>query len=674
MIMILGVHCFRRISGSLAAGLVLLAPPPAHAENAVLNPGFETYYRAPWAVSQLNSRNGFCDPLDPGQSFRYDGLASSSENTESPWSGCSTDFFTEDGTGFASTKSPLFPPAIEIKPWSGRAMAGFYPISMSVDGSNKWFERIGGSFNAPLQAGVLYNIRFHAFDYFRGADASILNLKLHMAFQNGRFRNSASSVNHPVDIPGAVELGSIREEKGWMVYEGAYRPTQTNLTHFVLGFLKADPKAGVDFTPYRARPPEFSAYYFVDDLEVSCTYDLKARFAGVREDQIPSTPEFDVVIPEVARNGDYELDGSSSRNTGAHAWIIEELDASGRTIGTALRISSSQAPGIVRIRLKERTRYRITLRGGCHAQTSDSTPIHVHTGRYRIEDSGKLPDLNLKDTLSCDPGLSLELSRSALDCGQTLKMVAGAMNAESHQWVLTHEESGKTFTRAGSGNPTSITLSELFPDITEKGTYTLTLKGRCQADLPWNSISRRFEIHELALDWEATPGLNIQVKRNLHVAPTGGFASGTAFEWSFDDGFQTRTATTREADFAWTERGEFVVTLTATRPNGCKSAAQKKVQVLDSQIYVPDAFTPNGDFLNDTFRPVSQDMVFSLVVFDRWGGKIYEERFDPASPSGFRGWDGRVNGAEPVSGVYSYMIVSHSGPEFGRRGTVTLLF
>jgi gliding motility-associated-like protein len=673
MIMVFKIHGFHR-SVALITGLCAWTSIcRGHTENAVLNPGFETYYQAPWMVSQLNSKQGYCDPLDASSDFKYDGLASTSPRTESPWSGCSTDLYTEDGSGFASTRTPLVPHAPEVKPRSGKAMAGFHPIEMMADGSTKWFERIGGTFSAPLQSGILYQIRFQSFDFFEGSDASIQNLKLQMAFQNGRYKDSTRTVNDPKDVPGAVELTPGTKKNGWRSYEGSFRPAPSNLTHFVFGFLKGKPVAGRDFTPYRAGNHSHSSYLFIDEVEVSCTYELAARFEGVGADQDPSTPEFDVILPTVSRNGEYEIDGSLSRNTGAHTWIVEEIDASGKTIGTPLQIHSMQRPGILRVRFKELSRYRITLRGGCHLQTSDSAPIHVRTGKYRIEDTIGPPDIGIKDSLSCDPGLHLELAESTLDCGQPLSFEAGALGAESHQWILTHVDSGRTLTRSGSGNPVSSTLSRLFPGITETGTYTLTLQGRCASGLPWSRISRSFAIRELPLDWVANPGLELQVNQTARFAPKDVLPPGTTFEWNFDEGFQSRTASTREAEFAWSVRGEFDTSLGVTRPNGCKSTTQRKVRVLDSQIHVPDAFTPNGDFLNDTFRPVSQDVVFTLIVYDRFGGKIFEDRFDPLTPGDFTGWDGRVSGAEPVEGVYAYMIVSHSGPQFSRRGTVTLL-
>jgi gliding motility-associated-like protein len=61
-----------------------------------------------------------------------------------------------------------------------------------------------------------------------------------------------------------------------------------------------------------------------------------------------------------------------------------------------------------------------------------------------------------------------------------------------------------------------------------------------------------------------------------------------------------------------------------------------------STIYVPNTFTPNGDGINDIFLPVGKNIAsLEMIVFDRWGGVLFETR-DPNV-----GWDGTFRG-EPV--------------------------
>jgi len=67
-------------------------------------------------------------------------------------------------------------------------------------------------------------------------------------------------------------------------------------------------------------------------------------------------------------------------------------------------------------------------------------------------------------------------------------------------------------------------------------------------------------------------------------------------------------------------------------------------------IFFPNAFTPDGDSINDTFRPVAKNIFyFTMIVFDRWGQQIYSTN-DAAI-----GWDGMFKGKACPAGTYTYI-------------------
>ncbi len=76
-----------------------------------------------------------------------------------------------------------------------------------------------------------------------------------------------------------------------------------------------------------------------------------------------------------------------------------------------------------------------------------------------------------------------------------------------------------------------------------------------------------------------------------------------------------------------------------------------------ANVFVPDAFTPDGDGLNDIFIPVFQAnftvVSYEFIVFDRWGIVQFSTK-DP-----LQGWNGRKNNndSESVNGVYSWVII-----------------
>ncbi len=95
-------------------------------------------------------------------------------------------------------------------------------------------------------------------------------------------------------------------------------------------------------------------------------------------------------------------------------------------------------------------------------------------------------------------------------------------------------------------------------------------------------------------------------------------------------------------------------TLITEGENGCKS--YDTVQILWNGIpfAVPNAFTPNGDGLNDVFKVIPKyDYLkkFSMQIYNRWGQLIFE------TADYTKGWDGTYKGTPVESGVYVYRIV-----------------
>jgi gliding motility-associated-like protein len=87
---------------------------------------------------------------------------------------------------------------------------------------------------------------------------------------------------------------------------------------------------------------------------------------------------------------------------------------------------------------------------------------------------------------------------------------------------------------------------------------------------------------------------------------------------------------------------------------GCRDTLEQRITVLPCEaIFVPSAFSPNGDGRNDLFRPYVGDCVeavASLEVYDRWGSLIYRSRGADVA------WDGQAKDRPCKVGVYVYLI------------------
>jgi gliding motility-associated-like protein len=116
-----------------------------------------------------------------------------------------------------------------------------------------------------------------------------------------------------------------------------------------------------------------------------------------------------------------------------------------------------------------------------------------------------------------------------------------------------------------------------------------------------------------------------------------------------------------------------IYTLLVTDTNGC--VGMDSTDIIDSTcpqyVYLPSAFTPNGDGRNDLFRPkfAGPTNDYKLAVYDRWGRQVFET----SNPS--EGWDGTTGGRQQPAGTYVWFCVYqlYQQPQRMQKGTVMLI-
>lgn len=146
------------------------------------------------------------------------------------------------------------------------------------------------------------------------------------------------------------------------------------------------------------------------------------------------------------------------------------------------------------------------------------------------------------------------------------------------------------------------------------------------------------------------------------------------FVWDFGDGQSTNTT---DADHLFEISGEYNVQLFGTdTAHGCVDSTSIMIYVnIPFSFYVPNSFTPNGDGINEVFKPSGMSVNESryvLRIFDRWGELIFETTdFDQA-------WTGNVRGGGhfAANGVYNWIVYVRpldSVEDQVFRGTVSLI-
>jgi gliding motility-associated-like protein len=148
----------------------------------------------------------------------------------------------------------------------------------------------------------------------------------------------------------------------------------------------------------------------------------------------------------------------------------------------------------------------------------------------------------------------------------------------------------------------------------------------------------------------------------LMLDPGGGFAN-----YLWHDGSSMQTFMAYEPGVYWVNVEDY---------NGCRGTDTVAMVPCNIELLIPNAFTPNGDGLNDVFRPIFkgwEPTKYSMHVYTKWGQLVYEG-YDPGE-----GWDGTVDGIALPTGTFAF-VIAFEAPSYVYRitaspvtGSVTLL-
>lgn len=144
-----------------------------------------------------------------------------------------------------------------------------------------------------------------------------------------------------------------------------------------------------------------------------------------------------------------------------------------------------------------------------------------------------------------------------------------------------------------------------------------------------------------------------------------------ATSWSWDFGEPGLTSADQNPYITYPEPGEHLVRLAIMDALGCVDTLYRTIMVQQEfNLYIPNAFSPDGDGLNDVFRAEGTGIrSFHMRIYDRWGELVFETE-DPTKV-----WDGSFRGAPATPGVYVVQVRVKAlvGEAYDRMGHVTLI-
>lgn len=128
----------------------------------------------------------------------------------------------------------------------------------------------------------------------------------------------------------------------------------------------------------------------------------------------------------------------------------------------------------------------------------------------------------------------------------------------------------------------------------------------------------------------------------------------------------------REVEYTFEEEGTYYVRYIGSNADGtCEVYGETyTISIGASDLRIPNAFTPNGDGVNDVWKVAYRSLLdFNCTIFDRYGNKIYHFS-DPN-----QGWDGKYKGKTVGPGVYYYVIEAKGsdGKKYKKGGDINVV-
>lgn len=174
--------------------------------------------------------------------------------------------------------------------------------------------------------------------------------------------------------------------------------------------------------------------------------------------------------------------------------------------------------------------------------------------------------------------------------------------------------------------------------------------------------------------------LKVLFKANIGELPAGITSYHCEWDFATDSEFHLPFLIRYDEDTEYTfeQSGIYYIRLQVTyiKNDGTEDMTDVSgsfiIRISESELKVPNAFSPNGDGINDVFKVTYKSLVkFNAYIFNRWGQQLYQWGLDQID----EGWDGTTHGKPVKDGVYFIVIEAEGsdGVKYKKKSDINIL-
>ncbi len=269
------------------------------------------------------------------------------------------------------------------------------------------------------------------------------------------------------------------------------------------------------------------------------------------------------------------------------------------------------------------------------------TPAVTTVYNVTVSDNCTVPDVTTTDTVFVNPAPIVNFTGLPLTGCQPLTVNFNNQTTSTlpiTNWAWDYGD--------GSAAGDSMNGSHIY---TNAGTFTVKLTATSASGCSSFFVDSNYvtvyplPVAHFTIDPNATTIVTPEINFN-------DFSIGATYvTYNFGDG---GTSNVRNITHNYVDTGLFWVTQFVMTDKGCRDSTSGTVRINDDyEFYIPEAFTPNGDGLNEHFFGYGKGITeYNMNIFDRWGELLFT-----SNDLGL-GWDGRYNGTICAQGTYIYEI------------------
>jgi gliding motility-associated-like protein len=265
--------------------------------------------------------------------------------------------------------------------------------------------------------------------------------------------------------------------------------------------------------------------------------------------------------------------------------------------------------------------------------STDSTLPVDSAGAYHVAVSNKCGTARDTIVVQQERKPQVELGPDTNICrGSPVKLTAHVSGSNSYIWR--------------NGSTDSVRL------VSREGKYILTAANTCGTASDTVAVS----VHQ-------PRPIELQPDTAICQSDTLLLDAGPAASYRWQDGSVGR-------HHQVTEAGTYSVSITGAYNCSNTDSVRVTARGCAGELFIPNAFTPNNDELNDGFRVYGENVQsLHIRIFNRWGELVFESRSSSSS------WNGTYKGQPATEGVYIYVVKArfNDNSRVTRKGSLTLM-